>query len=66
MPTVCTSSNSTTRRLNLADFIDSFRDTMVQKCSSYTQYSLIYKVHLRSRKCNYCNRKNIRYDVKVI
>jgi septal ring factor EnvC (AmiA/AmiB activator) len=65
MPAVRTSSNSTTRRLNLADFIDSFRDTMVQKCSSCAQHGLICKVHLRSGKCNHCNRKNIRCNVKV-
>ena len=33
MPTVRT-RNSTTRRLELADFLDNFRDIMVQKCSS--------------------------------
>jgi hypothetical protein len=66
MPTVRTSSNSTTRYLNLADFIDVFGDTMVQKYSNYTKHNRLYKVHLRSRKCNHYNCKNINYDVKVI
>jgi hypothetical protein len=48
--------NSTTRRLELADFLDNFRDIMVQKCSSYMKYNRVCKVHLRSRKCNYYNR----------
>jgi hypothetical protein len=33
MPAVRT-RNSTERRLDLADFIDNFGDTMVQKCSN--------------------------------
>jgi predicted transglutaminase-like cysteine proteinase len=64
MPAV-RSRNSTTRRLELADIIDNFGDIMVQKCSSYTKHNRVYKVHLRSRKCNYCNRQNQRCDVKV-
>ena len=65
MPVVRTSFNSTTRRLKLADFIDVFGDTIVQKCSNCAKHNRLYKVHLRSRKCNYCNRKNISYNVKV-
>ena len=64
MPAVRT-RNSTTRRLDLADFIDSFRDIMVQKCSSCVQHNRVCKVHLRSGKCNHCNRQNQRCDVKV-
>ena len=64
MPAVRT-RNSTTRRLDLADFIDSFGDIMVQKCSSCVQHNRVCKVHLRSGKCNHCNRKNIGCDVKV-
>jgi hypothetical protein len=65
MPAVRTSSSSTTRRLNLADFIDVFGDTMVQKCNNCAKHNLVCKVHLRSGKCNHCNRKNIKCDVKV-
>jgi predicted transglutaminase-like cysteine proteinase len=64
MPAVRT-RNSTTRRLELTDFLDNFRDTMVQKCSSYAKHNRVCKVHLRSGKCNYCNRQNQRCDVKV-
>jgi hypothetical protein len=38
---------------------------MVQKCSNCAKHSLVCKVHLRSGKCNNCNRKNIKYDIKV-
>jgi hypothetical protein len=65
MPTVRTSSNSTTRRINLADFLDAFGDTMVQKCSTYVKHNRVYKVHLRSGRCNNCNRMNQKCDVKV-
>jgi hypothetical protein len=65
MPTIRTYSSSTTRYLNLANFIDIFGDTIVQKCSNYTKHSLVYKVYLYSRKCNNYNRKNIKYDIKV-
>jgi hypothetical protein len=64
MPAVRT-RNSTERRLDLADFIDNFGDTMVQKCSNCAQHNHVCKVHLRSGKCNHCNRKNLRCDVKV-
>ena len=65
MPAVRTTSNSTTRRLNLADFIDVFGDTMVRKCSNCAKHNRLCKVHLRSGKCNHCNRRNIDCDVKV-
>jgi hypothetical protein len=65
MPAVRTSSNSTTRRINLADFIDAFGDTMVQKCSTCVKHNRVCKVHLRSGRCNNCNRMNQKCDVKV-
>ena len=64
MPAV-RSRNSTIRRLDLADCIDNFGDTMVQKCSNCVKHNRVCKVHLRSRKCNHCNRHNQRCDVKV-
>jgi hypothetical protein len=66
MPAVYTFSSSMTRYLNLTDFIDVFGDTIVQKYSNYAKHNLVYKVHLRSGKCNHYNRKNIKYDIKVI
>ena len=65
MPAVRTTSNSTTRRLDLADIIDAFGDTMVRKCSNCAKHNRLCKVHLGSGKCNHCNRKNIDCDVKV-
>jgi len=65
MPAVRTTSNSTTRRLDLADIIDAFGDTMVRKCSNCAKHNRLCKVHLRSGKCNHCNRRNIDCDVKV-
>ena len=64
MPVVRTRT-STERRLKLADFIDTFGDTMVQKCSGCAKNNRVCKVHLRSGKCNHCNRMNLRCDVKV-
>jgi hypothetical protein len=64
MPAIRT-RNSTTRRLELADFIDIFGDTIVQKCSNYVKHNRAYKVYLRLGKCNYYNYQNQRYDVKV-
>jgi septal ring factor EnvC (AmiA/AmiB activator) len=65
MPTIRTSSNSTTRRIKLANFIDAFGDTIVQKCSTYVKHNRVCKVHLRSRRYNNCNRMNQKCDVKV-
>ena len=64
MPVVRT-RNSTFRRLELAEFIENFGDTMVQKCSSCVKHSRVCKVHLRSGKCNHCNRLNQKCDVKL-
>jgi hypothetical protein len=57
--------NSTIRRLELADFIDVFGDTMVKKCANCAEHGRVCKIHLRSGKCNHCNRMNLRCDVKV-
>jgi len=59
------SRNSTQRRLDLAAFIDTFGDDMVQKCSTCVKHNRVCKVHLRSGRCNHCNRQNQRCDVKV-
>jgi hypothetical protein len=64
MPAIRT-RNSTTRRLELADFIDIFGDTIVQKCSNCVKHNRLCKVHLRSGKCNYYNCQNLWCDVKV-
>ena len=66
IPTIRTSSNSTTYCLDLTNFIDVFGDTIVQKYSNCAKHNRLYKVYLRSRKYNYYNRKNIGCDIKVI
>jgi hypothetical protein len=64
MPVVHT-RNSTTRRLDLADFLDNFGNTMVQKCSSCAMHNPVGKVHIRSGGSNHCDRMNQKCDVKV-
>jgi hypothetical protein len=51
-------SSSTSRRLALADFIDSFGDVMPLACQYCRQNSLVCRVHVRSGKCNHCHRHN--------
>lgn len=57
--------NSAARRVRLADFIDSFGNAMVKKCSACNKHGRICKVHVRSGKCSECVRRNQRCDVKV-
>jgi len=57
--------NSTSRRLDLAGFIDNFGTAMVQKCSTCVKHNRVCKVHVRSGRCNECNRRNQRCDAKV-
>ena len=57
--------NSTSRRLDLAGFIDNFGTAMVQKCSTCIKHNCVCKVHVRSGRCNECNRRNQRCDAKV-
>jgi hypothetical protein len=58
-------AESTLRRYELADFIDVFGEEMVKKYSSCVANNRICWVHVRSRKCNVCNRSGQRCDVKV-
>jgi hypothetical protein len=58
-------AESTLRRYDLADFIDVFGDEMVQKCSTCVAKKRVCRVHVRSGKCNVCNRLGQRCDVKV-
>jgi hypothetical protein len=57
--------SSTDRRHCLCDFIDSFRETMVQKCSACTHNKRVCKVHVRSGKCSECLRRGQRCNVRV-
>ena len=50
--------NSTVRRLNLADFIDIFGDVMPVACRNCREAGLVCRVHIRSGRCNECNRSN--------
>lgn len=59
------SRTSTERRHDLADFLDSFGDTMVKKCSTCVLHRRVCKVHVRSGRCNECVRRNQRCDVGV-
>lgn len=65
MPPLRTKRNSTQRRLELAEVIDTFGDTMVKKCSTCVKHNRVCKVHVRSGRCNECTRRNQRCDVKV-
>ena len=56
---------STLRRLRLADFIDSFGNDMVQKCSTCRKHNRVCRVHVRSGRCSECNRRNQRCDAKI-
>jgi hypothetical protein len=50
--------NSTARRLNLADYIDLFGDVMPVACRNCREAGLVCRVHVRSGRCNECNRSN--------
>ena len=50
--------SSTVRRLALADFIDSFGDVMPVACRNCRESGLVCRVHIRSGRCNECNRSN--------
>ena len=52
------SSSSTLRRLDLANFIDSFGDVMPVACRNCRENGLVCRVHIRSGRCNECNRSN--------
>lgn len=65
MPPFRVKRNSTQRRLELAETIDNFGDTMVKKCSTCEKHNRVCKVHVRSGRCNECTRRNQRCDVKV-
>lgn len=53
-----TKDSSTARRLNLADFIDIFGDVMPVACRNCREAGLVCRVHIRSGRCNECNRSN--------
>ena len=57
--------SSTVRRQRLCEFIESFGDEMVKKCSTCVKHSRVCKVHVRSGKCSECLRRGQRCDVRV-
>jgi hypothetical protein len=56
---------STDRRHRLCDFIDSFGEAMVQKCSACVHNKRVCKVHVRSGKCSECLRRGQQCNVRV-
>jgi hypothetical protein len=57
--------SSTIRRHRLYEFVESFGEVMVKKCSTCVKHSRVCKVHVRSGKCSECLRRGQRCDVKV-
>jgi hypothetical protein len=57
--------SSTTRRHRLSEFIETFGEVMVQKCTTCAKYQRVCKVHVRSGKCSECVRRGQRCDVRV-
>ena len=57
--------SSTVRRQRLCEFIESFGETMVKKCSTCVKHNRVCKVHIRSGKCSECLRRGQRCDVRV-
>ena len=49
--------SSTLRRRCLADFLDRFGEAAIKKCSTCAKHSRVYKVYIRSGKCNECVRR---------
>jgi hypothetical protein len=58
LPKFNSKDSSTVRRLALADFIDSFGDVMPVACRNCRENGLVCRVHIRSGRCNECNRSN--------
>jgi hypothetical protein len=54
------SATSTARRLNLAAFIDLFGNVMPVACRNCRIAGVVCKVHVRSGRCNECNRHNLK------
>ena len=58
-------STSTNRRCRLCDFINSFREVIVQKCSTYAQNKRVCKVYIYLGKCSECMRYSQQCNVCV-
>lgn len=59
------SESSTSRRHRLYEFVESFGEVMVRKCSTCVKHSRVCKVHIRSGKCSECLKRGQRCDVRV-
>ena len=57
--------SSTLRRQQLYEFVESYGEVMVKKCSTCVKHSRVCRVHVRSGKCSECLRRGQRCDVKV-
>ena len=57
--------SSTARRHRLYEFVESFGEIMVKKCSTCEKHKRVCKVHIRSGRCSECLRRGQRCDVKV-
>jgi len=57
--------SSTFRRRRLFEFVDSFGEVMVQKCSTCVKHGRVCKVHVRSGKCSECLRRGQACNVRV-
>ena len=64
MPKLQTKS-STTRRHELAAYIDEAGDIMVKPCSTCSKRGRVCKVHIRSGRCSECLRRGQRCDLRV-
>jgi galactokinase len=58
-------ASSTFRRRRLAEFIETFGNVMVKKCSTCAKHNRVCKVHVSSGKCSACHFRNQRCDVRV-
>jgi hypothetical protein len=59
------SESSTARRRRLYEFVESFGETMVQKCLTCEKHNRVCKVHIRSGKCSECLKRGQRCNVRV-
>jgi len=57
--------SSTTRRKQLADFVNSSGDIMVKACSTCVKHGRVCKVHVRSGKCSACRRRGQHCNLQV-
>jgi hypothetical protein len=57
--------SSTIHCHRLYEFVESFSEVIVKKCSTCVKHSRVCKVHVRSGKCSKCLCRRQRCNVKV-